>query len=364
MTEDDLPVDKYLIDRWLHHPMDFGFSISADVRRAYQLKRARKYRSLLMRNFGSDAAELFDMLVIHVIEDPSTHHVTEDVSRLYRNVKAFYQPQIVDKEDVLKYHLQYLAASLEHLIETKKKLIMGHVWFDPSLIEYIGDTFINLLIQEVPPSIESSSRQYEMHAQRVYRAFEKAQRRRLKVAIATYKRLLDSLDNEEMFIKDIEYAHFTREPIDKLKEFYSEGVNKVFQLDPISGIKFSKASEKIYSNYGEICIIREYANAVKFLLEKTKSPGAKDYKPEGLLARLLDPINMDDIVRSIENPVFLNYLYEDRLPAYSWSAASGEEMMKALTSDSYRASYEAERRLIGRAVRDIGERYGCRRTYS
>ncbi len=144
--------------------------------------------------------------------------------------------------------------------------------------------------------------------------------------------------------------------IEDIEEEYISHVIQFSSLSPEIGAKFAETAAEIATNE---FLCRKYIDAVKFLIEKTKPPDAKDFHAEGLLARLLNPENVNEIVKSFRNPLFVEgYLYGDRLPAYSWSALSGKEMMKALTTGDYRAGYDAEKRLIGRAVRDIGERYG------
>ncbi|MCX6819506.1 MAG: hypothetical protein NT129_05935 [Candidatus Aenigmarchaeota archaeon] len=143
------------------------------------------------------------------------------------------------------------------------------------------------------------------------------------------------------------------------KEDYLEHLHRVFGLEPSLGANYAKVT--LYSDWSKFSEA-DYFNAIKFLLEKTKIPGKKDFKPEGLLGRLLDPsienTHENRIGNNLRNPAFLNYVYEGRLPAYSWSSSSGEEMMRALKSGDYRKSYEAEMRLIERAVIVIGEKYG------
>ncbi len=100
-------------------------------------------------------------------------------------------------------------------------------------------------------------------------------------------------------------------------------------------------------------LVRTYEEVISYLVEKSKPHGKKDFKPEGLLAKLLDSDNYLIIRDYLQNPVFLNHVYEGRTPAYSWSARDGEPMQRALTSGEYRAGYIAERRLIKSAVRDM-----------
>jgi hypothetical protein len=155
---------------------------------------------------------------------------------------------------------------------------------------------------------------------------------------------------------------------------YITSTNHIYNLDFESGLKFAIQSysifqdcvgntfpynaDKIKNKIDPSEIIGKYTDTVKSLIQKTKPKGSKDYKPEGLVARLLDPANSVLIIEAFRNPVFLNYLYEGRLPAYSWTASSGDEMIRALTTGEYEKSYNAEMNLIRRAVRDIGERYG------
>ena len=86
-------------------------------------------------------------------------------------------------------------------------------------------------------------------------------------------------------------------------------------------------------------------------MERSRPPDKKDYIPQGLLVNLLNWNNSLFIINHFQNPVFLNYLYKDRIPAYSWSARDGEPMRQALTSGRYRSGYNAERRLIRRVQR-------------
>jgi len=173
-------------------------------------------------------------------------------------------------------------------------------------------------------------------------------------------RKLDIPSNREVtFENDLEYFLFFSDYI--------------FRIDHQTGIKFSEklmdfietvtiCSEHMIKSIGAQDFqhfVREYANSVRFLLEKSKLPNARDYKPSELLAKILEPKMKDfKFLKSFQNPVFLNHLYEGRLPAYSWSASSGEEIMKALTTGDYRESYDAEKRLITKSVRELGEKYG------
>jgi hypothetical protein len=109
---------------------------------------------------------------------------------------------------------------------------------------------------------------------------------------------------------------------------------------------------------GEIDTVIEYISGVNYLIGKNKPPGTRDYKPEGMLAKSLTYSNIELINNSFQNPVFVNYLYEGRLPAFSWSMRDGEPMMRAMTTGEYEKSYNSEINLIERTVRDIGERYG------
>lgn len=123
-------------------------------------------------------------------------------------------------------------------------------------------------------------------------------------------------------------------------------------------------------------IVREYVKGVNYLIEKNMSPPpfpdrdltlaehlvtkiVADFegrKPEGLLANILNYDNVDSINDSFQKPVFLNYLYEDRLPAYSWSATTGLPMQQAIRSGEYGRSYHAERKLIRKTVGEIEKR--------
>ncbi len=96
-----------------------------------------------------------------------------------------------------------------------------------------------------------------------------------------------------------------------------------------------------------INIAKSYAKSVDILAERQG-----DIRIDKLV-EILRPENIYDICDSFRNPVFLNWLHEDRLPAYSWSASSGEEMMKALTTGDYRATYDSEKKLIDRVNREI-----------
>ena len=145
-------------------------------------------------------------------------------------------------------------------------------------------------------------------------------------------------------------------------------IEEICELDIESGLKFARVARLIHDvympdtlYYGSIYLdpksidfIKEYTKLVKLLIDKTKIHGDEEFKPEGSLAKILDPKN----ARMLRNPVLINYLFEDRLPVFSWSASSGKEMMNALTSIDYRASYDAEMNLIEISVRNIGERYG------
>ncbi|MCX6819505.1 MAG: hypothetical protein NT129_05930 [Candidatus Aenigmarchaeota archaeon] len=150
---------------------------------------------------------------------------------------------------------------------------------------------------------------------------------------------------------------------------YITSTNHIYNLDLESGLKFAIQTysifqdcvgdtfpynaDKIKNKIDPSEIIEKYTDAVKSLIQKTKPDGSKDYKPEGLVARLLDPANSGLIIESFQNPVFLNYVYEGRLPAYSWSSSSGKEMMRALTTGEYEKSYNDERLLIDRVNRHI-----------
>ncbi len=101
-------------------------------------------------------------------------------------------------------------------------------------------------------------------------------------------------------------------------------------------------------------VMKEYARGVEFLLGKRE----RGEKHEVKLPDLLDFSKVKLIATSFRSPTFVQWFYDRQLPAYSWSASSGEEMMKALTTGDYRKGYDAERRLIERAIKNIGERYG------
>ena len=154
---------------------------------------------------------------------------------------------------------------------------------------------------------------------------------------------------------------------------YDEDIDYIVDRIPHLGIEcgmrfFGLATRMIGQVDGET--IRKYEESIEYLIEKAGKNRRHDFRPEGLLAKLLDyrerstqsdytnnEEKVDLITSSLQNPVFLSHLYEGRLPAYSWSAGDGEPMRRALTTEPYRAGYNAERRLIKRAVRDISKRY-------
>jgi len=159
-------------------------------------------------------------------------------------------------------------------------------------------------------------------------------------------------------------------------ELYLSFIDVIFSLDHQTGIKFSERLLslidylnlfKTVDEYGRMVnkqdFVMIYGSAVRFLLNKTKSRHLQEchlqeYEPKGLLAEILDPkINYDRFIKYFMNSIFIHYLYEECLPVYSFSITSGKEMMRAVTTGDYKKGYDAEKRLIRRVVRDIGERY-------
>ena len=240
---------------------------------------------------------------------------------------------------------------------------------------------------------------YYDRVQRVRRWAESTDR----TAVGVHLGLLSDSE-EESLKKDPEFYRAVYSIVDEISErlqtiaslysYYFGCVPQISELDKECGEKFKKMAKSILAIWSDIDIVcmserlswsdisqrgeiikisrnanmlkvrrarncmEEYFKGVKFLIEKSKPYGSIDFKPEGLLARALENREEWLVANSFNNPVFLNYLYERRLPAYSWSAKSGEEMMRAVTTGDYRANYDAEKQLIKRVVRDIGERYG------
>jgi len=291
---------------------------------------------------GKDDADLLFKLCIEINKN------TEPLPFIRRSVGSEFVSQYVDefkefcsqvKESeewqrnynmpvsIDPYLKSFLTGKFEEIVKRKEELILG---FKDEVIEPHSLNIINIHLLR---------KRFEFYKDilRLFPIFSRS--------------ILDLIKKHDKWVSE----HFIKEW--DIKEGYVNYVNRISRLNKESGLKFGDITAKILYNYLirnrklETNIIGDYADAVELLIEKTKTPDAKDYKPEGLLAKLLDPKNIDEIVKSIGNPVFLNYVYEGCLPAYSWSASSGEEMMRALATGDYMATYDAERRLIGRVNR-------------
>ncbi len=185
------------------------------------------------------------------------------------------------------------------------------------------------------------------------------------ISSSTYEKgLFDLKSYVRSLYKDLYQLMSLQKPVESENAFvclenYLGYASDIFRADHSVGIVFAEQLWDMmkYFSYDLTRVdqkhfIKEYYNAVKFLLEKTKA-GNKAYKPEGLLARILEPENKFKFIRAFIKPVLLNYLYEGRLPAHSWSAGSGKEMAKALTTGDYKSSYDAEKKLIDKVNREI-----------
>ena len=160
--------------------------------------------------------------------------------------------------------------------------------------------------------------------------------------------------------KDRIYERSRDKAREKIRDYASKNVDggsvKVFGSAFNPNIRYNESMmiEWLINCIDGVYVSSDYWRGVRFLKQKEE----KGEKHPVNISDLLDFNKVGLIAKSFRNPVFLNWFFEGRLPAYSWSASSGEEMMRALKSGDYQKSYEAEMNLIDRAVRDIGESYG------
>jgi uncharacterized SAM-dependent methyltransferase len=91
-------------------------------------------------------------------------------------------------------------------------------------------------------------------------------------------------------------------------------------------------------------VIKPYLAAVRALTEAAKIEGEDDVLIEGKLARLLQ-LSCTDYIPDLRNPVVAHYIYENRLPPFSWGGAA---MLKALTRGDRKQSYENEKEIAGK----------------
>ena len=143
-----------------------------------------------------------------------------------------------------------------------------------------------------------------------------------------------------------------KKEVDAAKPEIKRYAKSFILLDENAIKSFERIGEGMIYTGSSINTLRNYSEGIKFLLEKQGNLKLD------MLSKILDLKYFSLICDSFFNPTFLHWFYKRELPAYSWSSRDGEPMIKALKTGDYRNSYDAEMRLIERAQRDIGERYG------
>lgn len=360
-----------------------------------------KYVSSLRKRYDKGVAYLFIELIRDIPRLDTVFFIDFDhqYSRLVFHFERFFKGEIKDSEDQLGYDMRFWSnyndtSTINFLEDMYRKLFIrkGELILDskypcnnPRLIyfekldekinEYKGALRLfgrliwnvtNNLLRDVYYNVNIPKEyfNYVNHISSLHLEtglnFSDMALEVLSDLISLYQ--IENISEAESYLPEYDLDEYELEESKYEKVYDSDGyeltdtdflMDEQDYIEPFNEVFFVEYEEK-----NVLDIFRKYANAVKFLLEKTRIPDSRDYKPEGLLNRILDSKNVHLITEAFNNPVFLNYIYEGKLPAYSWSASSGDEMIKALKSGDYKKSYDAEMNLIDRVFRDIGERYG------
>jgi len=266
------------------------------------------------------------------------------MDRLHKFIKLFSSPDVKRSENVSK---KYAHENYEPFITVFRDMIK---WKE-ELIEDLFDTFAEPIFAK--SIVESKIKMDSFYDDKDEAIVTTLLRSAPTIDMLNrYKESIYHFINGIMIAKANDRTEGRRKYIDHL-------ISQIHQLEFEYGIRFFEMAGDLLLKYEDIDIVKKFEEAIKYLIEKNRPYGRKNYKPEGLLAKLLDYVEHGTIAdyeiqkktlglinNSFKNPVFLNYLYEGRLPAYSWSAASGEEMMRALKTGEYEKSYDAEERLI------------------